>query len=233
MKRKKVTTTVALALAINTLGFTVAVPQVQAQEKNINTSVEIQNDENVSMDQVKKFDKFVFYNENTRLYEIDNTAKDKLDASEYQELEKAINNANNGLDMIDFNTGDLVEIADANNSYLYKNNEIVKDSNYYNESLAKATKYKEGVNKVVTYWWGVDVYIKKSTIRAAGNGATVAGIWIPHAIISKAVATGGFALSNAPGGIAFRYNYIKGGISGISGGALHGAIQGIEKVWWQ
>lgn len=230
MKMKKMTTTLALALTINAAGAVIAVPQVQAQE---NTSVELKSDETVSMDQVQKFDKFVHYNENSRLYEIDATAKDNLDPSEYQELEKAINNANSYLGTIDFNTGDLVEIVDANNSYLYANNEIVKDPNNYNDSLARATKYKEGVNKVVTYWWGVDVYIKKSTIRLAGNGATVAGIWIPQPIIGKVLSTCGVAYSNAPGGIAFRYNFVKGGIGSVTGGGLYGSPLGIEKVWWQ
>lgn len=228
MKMKKMTTTLALALTINMTSAVIAVPQVQAQE---NTNEELQSDETVSTEQVQKFDKFVRYNENTRLYEIDVTAKDNLDSSEYQELEKAINNANICLSTIDFNTGDLVEVVDAHNSYLYKNNEIVKDSNNYNESVKRAS-FKEGVNKVVTYWWGANVYIKKSTLRLAGNGATVAGIWISEPFISKVAATAGVAVSLAPGGIAFSYNYAKGGISSLAG-LPGGSLNGITKVWWQ
>lgn len=231
MKRKKVATTLALALTINTLSCVISVPKAQAQE-NTNISVETQNNEPLSLDQISKFDQFIFYNENTRLYEIDNIAKSKLDSIEYQKLENSINNANECLSTIDFNTGDLVEVVDANNSYFYKNNELIKDSTYYNQSFASARSFKEGVNKVVTYWWGLDVYIKKSTLRAAGDGATIAGIWIPYRIIGAVASTCGVAISKAPGGIAFRYNYAKGCISSLAG-LPGGSIQGITKVWWQ
>lgn len=234
MKRKNISITLALALTISTLGSMVAIPKAYALENNNNNNIEIQNNDTISIEQINKFDKFVLFNENKRIYEIDNIAKDKLNSTEYQQLNKSINNTNNFLGTIDFNTNDLVEVVDANNNYLYKNNKIINNNNnYYSTALlAKKKSFKEGVNKVVTYWWGADIYIKKSTINLAGGGVSIAGIWLPDPFISKVVATVGVAVGFAPGGIAFRYNYARGGISSAIG-LPGGSANGITKVWWQ
>lgn len=63
-----------------------------------------------------------------------------------------------------------------------------------------AAKYKEGVTKVKVFWWGIRVWLKRSHLRAAGSGLTVAGYWIPVFIVKAIVATLGFGLANIPGG---------------------------------
>ena len=70
---------------------------------------------------------------------------------------------------------------------------------------AEALGFKEGVTKVVFHWWGVTVYLSRSTVRWLGLGITIAGIWIPEAVVTKVLATLGVVAQSCPGGIRFDY----------------------------
>lgn len=59
---------------------------------------------------------------------------------------------------------------------------ITPDQEKYSNLRLKATKarkhskYHHGVTKVDFHWWGVTVYLSKTTIKYMGRGATIAGI---------------------------------------------------------
>ncbi|SEI49027.1 hypothetical protein SAMN02910453_0524 [Lachnospiraceae bacterium A10] len=105
--------------------------------------------------------------------------------------------------------------------------------NYLCTSLAKS-RYKEGVTKVVVHWWGLSVYLSKSTIKAIGAGTTVAGIWMPEPVISKVLATLGVGVAFCPGGIAFDYDFAAVGITAIQGVRGSGILwAGVRNVRFQ
>lgn len=83
------------------------------------------------------------------------------------------------------------------------------------EQVDAATKYHEGVTKIVKRNWHVQrIYISRTTLRRAGNGLSVGGIWIPKFIYAAFVQTAGFALSKVPGGIWVDYDRLYSGFGG-------------------
>jgi hypothetical protein len=63
--------------------------------------------------------------------------------------------------------------------------------------------FTEGVTKVEAHWWGISVYLSKTTVQAIGGGIAIGGIWIPEPVVSKVLATLGVVVALCPGGIAF------------------------------
>ncbi|EKA13145.1 hypothetical protein GMD1E_10432, partial [Enterococcus sp. GMD1E] len=100
---------------------------------------------------------------------------------------------------------------------IFSSNSInIGSVNLGTEEVSAATKYHAGVTKIVQRNWHVQrIYISKSTLRKAGNGLSVGGIWVPKFAYAAIIQTAGYALSNAPGGIWVDYDRL---LSGFGGG---------------
>lgn len=92
---------------------------------------------------------------------------------------------------------------------------------------SKTFAYWEGDTKVVTNWWGVEIYLSKSTVQHIGEGAAVGGVFIPEPLVTKILAVYGFGIRFLPGGIVLEYDYIKMGVSALSPGLGLGLVRAI------
>lgn len=85
----------------------------------------------------------------------------------------------------------------------------------------QAFAFKEGVTKVEAHWYGLRVWVSRTTLGVVGGGVGIAGIWIPEPIVSKVVATIGIAVGTfAPGGVVFNYTPVS--VPGFPAGAVWG-----------
>lgn len=93
----------------------------------------------------------------------------------------------------------------------------------YAASRHHASRYHEGKDGARNInWHTTRFYIKRSTLRHMGAGATIAGVWIRKWWVAGFVSTFGYTLSNAPGGVYVDYDRLLSGFGG-----------GITKVGWQ
>lgn len=96
-------------------------------------------------------------------------------------------------------------------------------NNTLTTTVYAARRYHEGKNGARRInWHTTRFYIKRSTLRHMGAGATIAGAWIPKWWVTGIVSSSGYALSNAPGGVYVDYDRLQSGFGG-----------GITKVGWQ
>ncbi len=65
--------------------------------------------------------------------------------------------------------------------------------------------FREGVNRVEVRWYGLRVYLSKTTVQVLGGGVAIGGIWVPEPVVSKILATVGVVVALCPGGIAFNW----------------------------
>ena len=160
------------------------------------------NDEVPELSEEKKdaLNEWVAYNEQTKQYTIKAGAERVLDEDDYDLLDMYITATNKALEVVDFSTGEVSIVS--------------PDEEGYGISLA----YTEGVDKIEFHWWGATVYMSKTTILNIGVGVTIAGIFVPHAVIAKILSALGASTALVPGGIAFDYNYILAGISTLHPG---------------
>lgn len=61
----------------------------------------------------------------------------------------------------------------------------------------RAASQDGGVTKFETKWWGTKIFLSNKDAIALLGGASIAGIWVPEAIVSKGLATLGVAGTTA------------------------------------
>lgn len=168
----------------------------------------LQNDTNsqqkyiLTQKEISKFNQYVSLRDGQ--FSIDNIAKKDLSDSEYEKLEFNINKNNQIINEIN---KDSIMIVDP------KKQEVNAKSN---NIFAAATTYHEGVTKCDMYWWGARIYLSKTVVNNLGNGIGFGMIWIPEAIVTKIIASIGFALALCPGGVIIDCNLWLAGWNFIS-----------------
>lgn len=142
---------------------------------------------------ITEFDKYVTFDSETNAYYINRLAQVNLTPQTLEELTQIVD-ANNVIraSVLQNNTKNNVDVSKEG---------IVTITSKNDYDL----RFKEGKNAVKAYWWGLRVWLKKSTVNNMGTGVTIAGIWIPHPVVKGVVATAGVLIGKAPGGIVFNY----------------------------
>lgn len=215
MISKKIISICCLSLTL-LIGVSFSSPTTAfATDKNEIESTTTVNQELLNESLIQKANQYVKTTENS--FYLSEEGKIKLNESEQKIVLDSIQNANEYLKSID---NDLIQTE---KSFLVTDEIIEKEVSTQNTSVkkintlsAKKAKFKQGVNKIEFHWWGMDVYLSKSTVVGIGAGVTIAGIWIPHPIVSKATSTLGVVIGLCPGGIKFKFNYLKAGLGAIT-----------------
>jgi len=163
--------------------------QVQANEVD---SVSVSQNGDID---IQKLDAYVSFDENNMEYKISDDAKDDLTESELQYLQTKVSETNI--------TTRSIELSE-NESIDFKDNAVEVTQNIDSGGTTlRAASYKEGINQVKVYWWGVRVWLSKTTVNTIGAGITIGGIWIPEPFVSKVLATVGAVIGISPGGVVF------------------------------
>lgn len=163
--------------------------QVQANEVD---SVSVSQNGDID---IQKLDAYVSFDENNMEYKISDDAKDDLTESELQYLQTKVSETNI--------TTRSIELSE-NESIDFKDNAVEVTQNIDSGGTTlRAASYKEGINQVKVYWWGVRVWLSKTTVNTIGAGITIGGIWIPEPFVSKVLATVGVVIGMSPGGVVF------------------------------
>lgn len=189
------------------------------------------DDDVLSEELVSKADQYVQIKDNSFYLTLE--GKFKLTEEEQKLVMEAIESSNKDVSSV------AKPLIIEGNHFYYKETINIGQGNDVDDPeisiMSEATsraRFKTGTSKLVFYWWGVDIYLSKNVVNYIGAGVSIAGIWIPHPLVSKGVSTLGVGIGMCPGGIVIRYNFIKGGIGTIfrlSGGAT----RGITGVWFQ
>ncbi|GAA0462958.1 hypothetical protein [Alkalibacillus silvisoli] len=137
-------------------------------------------------------DQYVTLDEESLVYEVKDEAKDELHGKEYGLLKAAVNEANKV----------IKNSSEASQENVFAPGEQVEESEV-------GLFYTEGVNDIEIYWWGVRVYLSKSTVNTLAGGLAIGGIWIPEPLVSKVLATLGVIGTQVPGGIWFEASYLN------------------------
>lgn len=127
---------------------------------------------------------------------LDSSAGSVLTDYEYQLVADRIDQANLLIESADLGSNDTQVNYSDNATF----------TSYVDETPLPAARFKNGVNKIKVYWWGIRVWLSRNTVRAIGAGVTIAGIWIPEGVVSKVAATLGVVIALCPGGIRFDTN---------------------------
>ena len=157
----------------------------------------VQNEE-ITNDQINKLDKYVLFSEDG-FYSISETASTELTSNEYALLVEKINDANSMVEslQVDSKTEKL---------YIDVNEKTVTIEKTGNNAYLRA--YKQGKTAIKGYWWGTRIWISKSAANNISTGISIGGVFIKSNLIDLAVALGGVALSNVPGGFVFNVSTI-------------------------
>ena len=157
----------------------------------------VQNEE-ITNDQINKLDKYVLFSEDG-FYSISETASTELTSNEYALLVEKINDANSMVEslQVDSKTEKL---------YIDVNEKTVTIEKTGNNAYLRA--YKQGKTAIKGYWWGTRIWISKSAANNLSTGISIGGVFIKSNLIDLAVALGGVALSNVPGGFVFNVSTI-------------------------
>ena len=168
---------------------TIVSTQVQANEVD---SVSVSQNEDID---IQKLDAYVSFDENNMEYKISDDAKNDLTESELQYLQTKVSETNIITRNIELSENEAID---------FKDNAVEVTQNIDSGGATlRAASYKEGINQVKVYWWGVRVWLSKSTVNAIGAGVTIGGVWIPEPLVSKVLSTAGAVIGASPGGVVF------------------------------
>lgn len=183
-----------ITLFCSMMMLTIVLPPVQV------SATEASNDQNekITNDQINKLDKYVLFSEDS-FYSISETASTELSSNEYALLVEKINDANSMVEslQVDSKTEKL---------YIDVNEKTVTIEKTGNNAYLRA--YKQGKTAIKGYWWGTRIWISKSAANNLSTGISIGGVFIKSNLIGLAVALGGVALSNVPGGFVFNVSTI-------------------------
>lgn len=166
-----------------TLLLSSSLPVFAAEQNNV-----LKLTPNITQEQKDRFNDWVGYNNNVQEFFVKEGAENVLTESEYELLNTCLSITNENIEAADFKSGEAFIITP-------------EQEEYYGSISTRA--YHEGVTKVDFHWWGVTIYLSKSTINNFGDGLSIASIFIPHPVISAVASISGFVEGKFPGGVAF------------------------------
>ena len=163
-----------------------------------------QLDETYFYENSSLYNQYIVFNSQQQKYALTDDAKLKLDSEVLEALENQLIQTNSFIKETVINNSENDEIV-------FSNPQQPQLTETLNNTgiVTMATKYKEGVNKIVYHWWGTSVYVSKKTINNIGTGVTIGGIWMPASLLKPVVATLGVVLGKLPGGIIFDRVYVS------------------------
>lgn len=170
----------------------------------------------LSQAQINDFNEWVTYDDESNQFLVKTGAKDILEQSDYELLDKCIAVTNSNIAMADFSSGEIFVVSPEDEG----------------GAISLAARYNEGVTKIVFHWWGATIYLSKTTINVIGAGVSIGGIWIPEPVVSKILSTLGVVVALCPGGIVFDYNYIAAGIGSLVPG-MSIFFPAVSNIRWQ
>ena len=183
----------------------VMVPVIFTGFANVNVLANESVQESVAVNQEKidteKLDSYVSFDQNSLNYKIDSTAKSELNEYEYNYLINQVEETNNVLSKVNLKSNE--SLSTDIDSVTITQFESTGNSQDSDVALRSRSKYREGITQVKVYWWGVRVWLSKTTISYIGGGIAIGGIWIPEPVVSKVVSSLGVVVSLVPGGIVF------------------------------
>lgn len=162
----------------------------------------------VSEDLAAKADKFVTA-EDGQFVLVRRAAKDQLTPEELREVSEAIATTNKQI-RHGIETTETESVTWQNTITVYNSQE--------DQIHAEERGISGGVTKVDFSWNKATIYLSKETLATAAGGVTVAGIFVPEAVVSNVLtavgALGSIAVSNhVERGVIFDVNYAELGIS--------------------
>lgn len=167
-----------------------------AKANNINTNINQNQEKNIN---IKKLDKYVKFNKEKKIFEFERN-KD-LSSEEINFLEKQISETNQKINNLTIGENEQVK-------YLSNKVKVISTPKLENGT---SLRYAEGIDAIDFYWWGMDIWLSRTTInRSLSTGALVAGVLIPAGKIVAAliILTGTAGIWNAvPGGIYMKVYY--------------------------
>lgn len=170
----------------------------------------------LSQAQINDFNEWVTYDDESNQFLVKTGAKDILEQSDYELLDKCLAVTNSNIAMADFSSGEIFVVSPEDEG----------------RAISLAARYNEGVTKIVFHWWGATIYLSKTTINVIGAGVSIGGIWIPEPVVSKILSTLGVVVALCPGGIVFDYNYIAAGIGSLVPG-MSIFFPAVSNIRWQ
>lgn len=162
----------------------------KANHENININKKQNNID------VKKLDKYVKFNKEKGIFKFEKNSK--LTPEEITFLENKINESNKAIK--DLNIGKNEQIK-----YLSKGIKVISKPKL-KEGIS--FRYAEGIDAVDIYWWGMDVWLSRTTLnRAVKTGAIIGGIFIAKGKVWEALNILGIWGAPVPGGIYMKVHY--------------------------
>ncbi|MBU0279119.1 hypothetical protein [Gemella sp. zg-1178] len=144
---------------------------------------------------IKKLDKYVKFNKDKKIFEFD---KDKnLSLEELNFLESKISETNKRLNNLIISDNEQIK-------YLSKKVKVISTPNLKEGAYLR---YAEGIDAIDFYWWGMDIWLSKTTLnKAVATGTIIAGVFISSARILAALQILG-VWAPVPGGIYMKVHY--------------------------
>ncbi|WP_429976091.1 hypothetical protein [Enterococcus sp. DIV0086] len=159
---------------------------------NVHAS-EVSSDNSFSYD-IDKLDKYVTFDNVSLKYSISDNAKSELSKSELTFLQNKISETNSVTSNI---------VIDPAKETLTTGDKTITISQNVESNNGISLGFSEGKNDAKVYWWGVRIWLSKTTVNLIGAGVTIGGIWVPEPVVSKVLATVGVVIGLCPGGIVF------------------------------
>lgn len=172
--------------------------------------------EELAPELISRANPFVRLDGTTFVFDV-SSAKSSLSAEEIYRVQNQICLANAQI-------SETLNSIDHANTVVYTSDNmiVVAESTIDSPHVLRATAYHEGVDKVEYGWFGVRIFISRSTLRTAvKSGATIGGIFVSNVIAKTALAMLGIASDYIPGGIVIESNLVE------------AVLLRIGKIYWQ
>lgn len=189
----------AFASILSVTALSGNITAVHASEEIPAVQENSQNDfeSNLSQNQIDKFDQYVGFDASTNEFSILPNAYDELTASEIHDLTIQLEKTNNIASQVNEDSGAII-VKDAKSITIEERNSQTDVRDAYLRS-----RFHEGKTGAKLYWWGVRIWLSRTTLQWFGGGVTLGGIWVPEPLVSKILSSAGVIIALAPGGIAF------------------------------
>lgn len=190
-KQKFSTSFLAVALVITPLSVVTQdkVTFAKANESSITT-------EKTELNRINKLDKFVKFDKQNMKFYYSNS--DKLERVDLEYLNTKINEANGRLSKIKITNKEQIH---------YSSNKVVVTTKPKLDPN-NPFRYAEGIDAIDFYWWGMDIWLSKTTLnRAIKTGVIIGGIVIAKHKVLAALQILGVWGGPIPGGIYMKVHY--------------------------
>lgn len=190
-KQKFSTSFLAVALVITPLSVVTQdkVTFAKANESSITT-------EKTELNRINKLDKFVKFDKQNMKFYYSNS--DKLERVDLEYLNTKINEANDRLSKIKITNKEQIH---------YSSNKVVVTTKPKLDPN-NPFRYAEGIDAIDFYWWGMDIWLSKTTLnRAIKTGVIIGGIVIAKHKVLAALQILGVWGGPIPGGIYMKVHY--------------------------